>query len=217
MAKTLKQFITLFPVLIIAIALQGIFIIVDQHDRPNAAAAEFSKAYFQLNECKMAKYVCNELKENGAIGDYLHQVASQAAARGFKTSYLKNRISHIQTEVTKTDGTNAEVTLTAKKIKSINPVFELVGRIFCLILLIVLFISYDTHAQDSELNEVLALMKTVEEKILELENRQQEDIHVKIGQLETEIDGIRNETKNNNVVFGDFTTEIQWLYFSSPG
>ena len=133
MVKTLKQFATLVPVLIIAIALQGIFIIFDQHDLPNAAAAEFSKAYYLLDQCKMEKYICKALKDDGAVGDYLHQAVLTASARGFDASYLKNRLVHIQTEVVKIDDTNAVVELTAKKRKSINPVFELVGQLFFLI------------------------------------------------------------------------------------
>ena len=131
MAKNLSM--TLVPVLLFAIAIQGFCIILDQHDLPNAAAAEFSKAYFLLDECKMDKYICQELKTDEAIGDYLYQVSSQASARGFDMSYLKNRLFHIQTEVIKSDETHAVVEVTGQKRKSINPVFELVGRVFCLI------------------------------------------------------------------------------------
>ena len=127
------RYLPLVVVLLISVALQFFFVLADKHDVPNGAAAEFSKAYFQLDECTMSKYICKSAKSDGAISDYMYQVASNASARGFETSYLKSRISHIETRVVENDGTHAVVALTAKKIKSINPVFEAVGRIFCLI------------------------------------------------------------------------------------
>ena len=132
MAKIAKS-IPLIVVLLLGIGLQLIFICADDHDAPNMAAAEFAKAYFMLDECTMDKYACASMKSDEAVKDYLYQVSENAAARGFDASYMKNRLTHMQTTVIESDDTHAVVDVTAVKTKSLNPVYELVGRLFCLV------------------------------------------------------------------------------------
>jgi hypothetical protein len=132
MAKFVK-FIPLILVFIIGVIFQGIFILADKSDTPNKTAVEFVKAYYSLDDCTMAKHICASLKSRDAVGDYLYMVNQSAGARGFDAAFLKSSLSHIQTEVVKSDGNTALVALTAQKRTSINPVFEVVGRLFGLI------------------------------------------------------------------------------------
>jgi hypothetical protein len=59
---------------------------------------------------------------------------------------MRNQLSHISTELKMTDENNAEVRITGERLRSINPVFALIGRLFFLI---------ETH----EVDETLSLVK----------------------------------------------------------
>ena len=65
---------------------------------------------------------------------------------GFSQSYMRNQLSHVSTEIQMTDENNARVKITGERLRSINPVFALVGKLFFLI---------ETHKVD----ETLTLVK----------------------------------------------------------
>jgi hypothetical protein len=52
---------------------------------------------------------------------------------GFSQNYMRTQLSHVSTEVQMTDENNAEVRITGERLRSINPVFAIIGRLFFLI------------------------------------------------------------------------------------
>jgi hypothetical protein len=129
-----NKFMALALVVIVALVLQVVLIIADRHDSPGKAAVEFSKAYFKLNEC-MADRLCSDViadEEINVVGDYINRVADEARANGFKPSWMRMALSHIEAETEMLDENTAEVHLTSSRMRSINPVFGLVSKIFFL-------------------------------------------------------------------------------------
>ena len=121
-------------VVIIAFVLQLVLIIADRHDSPGKAAVEFSKAYFKQNEC-MADRLCNDVLADGeldVVGDYIGRVAEEARANGFKPSWMRMALSHTELEVEMLDENTAEVHLTGSRMRSVNPVFGVVSKVFWL-------------------------------------------------------------------------------------
>ena len=143
-----NKFMVLASVVIVAFVLQVVLIIADRHDSPGKAAVEFSKAYFKQNEC-MAYRLCSDVladEETDVVGDYINRVADEARAHGFKPSWMRMALSHTEVEVKMLDEKKAEVHLTSSSMRSINPVFGLVSKLFFL-------------GESSEVEETLTVIK----------------------------------------------------------
>ena len=129
-----NKFIVLASVVVVALVLQVVLIIADRHDSPAKAAVEFSKAYFKQNEC-MADRLCSELTadvETDVVGDYINRVADEARSDGFQPGWMRMALSHIEVETEMLDKDTAEVHFTSRRMRSINPVYGLVSKIFFL-------------------------------------------------------------------------------------
>ncbi len=129
-----NKFMVLASVVIVALVLQVVLIIADRHDSPGKAAVEFSKAYFKQNEY-MADRLCSDViadEKIDVVGDYIHRVGDEARANGFKPSWMRMALSHIEVEVEMLDKNTAEVHLTSNRMRTINPVFGIVSKIFFL-------------------------------------------------------------------------------------
>jgi hypothetical protein len=133
MVEFAKNNFSLVLVLVIGLLAQGIFISWDGKDTPNKTAVEFVKAFYRLDPKNMEKNLCDAIKSKGFVDQYLQGVALSASARGFQTSYLKTSLVHLQTDVLENSGATATIRLTAKQRKSINPVYEYVGKMFFLL------------------------------------------------------------------------------------
>lgn len=128
------KFLALASVIIIAVILQVVLIIADNHESPAQAAVCFTKAYFKLDE-SMGQYLCKELVEDeGAdvVGDYLYQVAEDARAMGFKKNYMKTAIGHVETQTEMLDENTAIVSIKGERRRYLNPIFGAIGTIFFL-------------------------------------------------------------------------------------
>ena len=144
-----KNIMIIGSVVVIFVILQVGLISVPRVDSPAEAAVEFTKAYFMLDGASMSERLCKELsedKEAEIVDGYLHHTAEKARAMGFSPSYMKNQLSHVKTEITMRDENSAKVRISGERLRSINPVFALVGRLFFLI---------ETH----EVDETLTLVK----------------------------------------------------------
>jgi hypothetical protein len=131
------------------VVLQGLLISVGKVDSPVEAAVDFTRAYFMLDGDSMSELLCREIVENedvDLVDDYLNSVAVRARLMGFSKNYMRNQLSHVSTETEITDGNKARVTITGERLRSINPVFALIGRLFFLI---------ESH----EFHETLTLVK----------------------------------------------------------
>ena len=118
------------------VVLQGLLICVARVDSPVEAAVDFTKAYFMLDGDSMTELLCREIVEDeevDLVDDYLNSVADKARSMGFSPSYMRNQLSHISTEVQITDENQAKVKITGERLRSINPVFAIVGKLFFLI------------------------------------------------------------------------------------
>ena len=132
-----KNVMIIGSVVVIFVILQAILILSGgKASSPAQAAVEFTKAYFMLDGTSMTENLCSEISEvEGAdiVGGYLFHTAEQARAMGFSPGYMKNQVAGIHTETDVMDETNAKVRITGERLRSINPVFALVGRLFFLI------------------------------------------------------------------------------------
>ncbi len=129
-----KNLMVLAAVVIAAVLLQVILIFADRNDTPGKAAVEFSKAYFKLNN-GMADYLCSDLtedEETDVVKDYIDRVSDEARANGFKPSWMKMALSHIEVEAEMIDENSAQVHLTSSRIRAPNPVYGLVSKVFVL-------------------------------------------------------------------------------------
>ena len=120
------------------VVLQGLLIGigVGKAGSPVEAAVDFAKAYFMLDGDSMTELLCREIVEDeevDLVDDYLNSVAKEARSMGFSPSYMRNQLSHISTEVQMTDENQAKVKITGERLRSINPVFAIVGKLFFLI------------------------------------------------------------------------------------
>lgn len=128
------KFLAFAIVIIIAFILQVALIIADKHESPAKSAVEFAKAYFKLDQ-DMAQYLCNELTEaaqEDVVDAYLNRVAEKAGAMGYKTSYMKTALSHIESETEMQDENTAVVRIKAERRRYLNPVFGAIAKIFFL-------------------------------------------------------------------------------------
>jgi hypothetical protein len=129
-----NKFMVVASVVIVALVLQVVLIIADRHDSPGKAAVEFSKAYFKQNEC-MAYRLCSDViadEEIDVVGDYINRVADEARADGYKPRWMRMALSHTEVEVEMLDENTADVHLTGHSMRSVNPVFGLVSKLFLL-------------------------------------------------------------------------------------
>ena len=121
-------------VIIVAFILQIGLIGVDRHTSPGTAAVDFSKDYYNL-DADMADLLCTAILENedaDIVNDYLNRVADEARAEGFKPSWKKMALSHLELETRMVDDNTAEIHITGHRMRSPNPVFGTVSKIFCL-------------------------------------------------------------------------------------
>ena len=136
-------------VVVVFVVLQGILIAIGKADNPAEAAVDFTRAYYMLNGAAMSKLLCDEILEDeeeaDVVGTYLNSVAVRARSMGFSQNYMRNQLAHVSTEIQMTDENQATVRITGERLRSINPVYALIGRLFFLI---------ESHKFDKTLNLV---------------------------------------------------------------
>ena len=144
-----KNVMILGSVIVRFVILQAILILSGgKVDSPAQTAVEFTKAYFMLDGSSMTENLCSEISENeeaDIVDGYLFHSAEQARAMGFSPGYMKNQLAGVHTETDIMDETKAKVRITWERLRSINPVYALVGRLFFLI---------ETHKFDETLTLV---------------------------------------------------------------
>lgn len=118
--------------ILLAVFLQVLFAWADGQQTPNRVAVSFAKAYFQL-DASMSRYLCSELKSSEDIDiveEFIHQSVNEVYQQGFDASWGKSMLFDIETHTLSQDPDSARVRLTAKRRKSINPVFTVVAKLF---------------------------------------------------------------------------------------
>lgn len=96
----------------------------------------FSKAYFMLDE-SMADYMSRDALTNendvDLVALYLKLKSDEAAGRGYDISYLRMKPILLKATVVAEDEHSATVEVDATLIRSINPLFRIVGWLFGLV------------------------------------------------------------------------------------
>ena len=121
-------------VIIVAFILQIGLIGIDRHSSPGATAVDFAKAYYSL-DAGMAGLLCTEILENedaDIVNGYINRIADEARASGFAPSWRKMALSHLELETTMVDDNTAEIRITGNRMRSPNPVFGAISKIFFL-------------------------------------------------------------------------------------
>ena len=83
----------------------------------------------------MADLLCSEMtadEDVDVVDDYLYRIAAEARAEGFESSWKKMALSHLELETRMVDDNTAEIHITGHRMRSPNPVFGTVSKIFCL-------------------------------------------------------------------------------------
>ena len=127
-----KQIITLGLVLLLGLLLQVGFVLVDCKETPHGTAIAFAKAYHKLDP-NMSQWICKEkLNADGIniVEQYLYEIKTKTATRGFDTCFAKYGLYHINTKTEHKNETEAVVHLSAHRRVAINPVFAYVAGVF---------------------------------------------------------------------------------------
>jgi hypothetical protein len=121
-------------VLMLSVFLQVIFIYTDTRDTPDRAAVEFAVMYYQLDEA-MTSRLCDELaqdEEKNIVPAYIQNMSALARDRGFDVGYMKQSLFNVKTYTLKSTAGAADIRITADMKKGINPLFALMGKLFCI-------------------------------------------------------------------------------------
>lgn len=127
-----QRLFTIIAVLCAALVLQLVLIFADSKDTPARTAVGFATAYFNLSP-SMADYLCNEFvaqEDANLVQNYINQVADEARQSGFELNYMRMRLFSVHTEIVSASESEAEVRITAKARRNINPVFTLIAKLF---------------------------------------------------------------------------------------
>ena len=123
---------TIAVVLLFAICLQVALVFAETRETPEKAAAQFTKKYFCLDPA-VKKYLCAELlasEEIDVVDAYIYGQALEAEKQGYKASFMRNRIFHLEPKLVNQDENSAQVHLKLTYKKYLNPVYSVVGRLF---------------------------------------------------------------------------------------
>ena len=126
--------VTIIGIIVATFVLQLALVMGDNKETLQGAVLEFAQAYYNADPA-MAQRLCSELaddEETDVVGNYIDGVMADARDRGFKPSFMRNQLYHIEMETLERSDTEAKVHLTANSITAINPVFALVSKIFSL-------------------------------------------------------------------------------------
>jgi len=122
----------LILVLIVGSFVQVLFSFAGCKDTPGKAVAEFSKAYFQVDQ-SMAARICTERLTSGdvdLVDKYIYLTAQKAKDQGFKTDFMKHKLYNIEIETLSQSAANAQVQIKGKSRVAINPVYPFVTKLF---------------------------------------------------------------------------------------
>ena len=103
---------------------------------PKAVALEFAEAYYMLDK-SFENFLCKECKldedENKISDIFFNKIQKKSENMGYKPGFLKSTLSNMKAEILVSDESSAKVNIIGKRSRSINTLYNLVGRLFCLI------------------------------------------------------------------------------------
>jgi hypothetical protein len=133
--KKSRKLISLVAALLIGFVFTASFAWAEGNS-PEHVAKEFTKAYCMLKPA-MADFLSEDalINENDVnrVELYLSLKEKDAYNRGYQTSYLQMQPILIKTSVLSMDDASAQIQVTATTIRSINPLYRIVGYVFCIL------------------------------------------------------------------------------------
>lgn len=103
---------------------------------PAQVVKDFTKAYYMLDP-SMADFLSEDALINKNDVDmvdlYLRLQDRDAYNRGYQTSYLQMKTILMKTTVLSMDDSTAQIQIKATTIRSINPLYRIVGYVFCIL------------------------------------------------------------------------------------
>jgi len=125
--------ISLLIVLSMALCVHAPAVLAESVDSPEEVVKTFAHHYFMLDE-DMADYLCREALYNenevNRVDMFFQLKQQDAARRGLELDYLKMRPLLMKTEVIQEDEDRAVIEFSAVMVRSINPLYRIVGYIF---------------------------------------------------------------------------------------
>ncbi|MFC1516418.1 hypothetical protein ACFL7E_06625 [Thermodesulfobacteriota bacterium] len=134
-------------VLLVGIALQAAFAMMDNTETPHRAVVEFSKAYYKLDD-SMADRLCEKqqlVDEVDVVDQYIYQAVKDIKERGFGENFAKSKLYAVETHTTFQGADKAVVSLHGKRRTAVNPVYPIISKLFSL---------GETYTVDAEINVV---------------------------------------------------------------
>ena len=133
--KKSPRLISLMAVLLIGLVLPASSAWAEGNT-PAQVVKEFTKAYYML-EPSMADFLSEDALVNKNDVDtvelYLRLQENDAYSRGYQTSYLQMKPILMKTTVLNMDDSSAQIQINATTIRSINPLYRIVGYVFCIL------------------------------------------------------------------------------------
>lgn len=103
---------------------------------PESVVKKFAAAYFMLDE-KMGDYLSTSALGGDEQGDtvalYLDMRTQEARSMGYDLNYLQMKPILMKTKILEQDDTGAVVAFEADALRSVNPLFRIVGWVFGLL------------------------------------------------------------------------------------
>ena len=114
----------------IAIVLQLALIGADCRQTPVKVAKRFADAYYAI-DADMQDYLCRDLARDGElVRDYLYAKQQEASRRGFRTSFLRHKITTAHIQLMDQSEDRVKVHLKGTTRVCIHPAFMLIGKLF---------------------------------------------------------------------------------------
>ena len=131
--KTRSRMISLLAALLIGLCIHVPVVLAEEANTPESAVKAFAGAYFMLDET-MTDHLSQDalVNEHGVnmVELFFRVKEQEAVSRGYELDYLKMRPILMKTQVVSEDDKAATIALTAALIRSINPLYRMVGYVF---------------------------------------------------------------------------------------
>ena len=134
--KKRSRLISLLTALITGLCIHASSALAEEGHTPEGVVKAFAGAYFMLDET-MADYMSRDALYNenavNRVDLYFRVKEQEAASRGFGFDYLKMRPILMKTRVVSEEEDTAVIAFRAVMIRSINPLYRIVGYVFGLL------------------------------------------------------------------------------------
>ncbi|HKK00306.1 MAG TPA: hypothetical protein VJ959_15405 [Desulfotignum sp.] len=134
--KNRFRLISLLAALLTGLCIHTSSVLAEDGSSPESVVKAFAGEYFMLDET-MSVYMSEKALYNendvNRVDMYLRVKKQEAASRGLALSYLKMRPILMKTHVLSKDEDTAVIGFKAVMVRSINPLYRIVGYVFGLI------------------------------------------------------------------------------------